>query len=346
MSNRAFITDCEGPISLNDNAFELCAKFIENGEEFFKKVSSFDDYIIDEVKKENYNAGDTLKLIAPFLKAYGLTNEKITEFSRKNISLVNGAKRTMEIANDNTYSFIVSTSYGQYIEALCNEIDFPFENTFFTELNIDGVELLEEEKEILLSLTSKILESDFEKLEKIFFEEIPKLNIYKLTESVKTVGGLGKKIAIDKILNYEDLNLAPNRIMYIGDSITDVEPLQFVKENKGIAISFNGNEYALKNAEIAIISNHTSITSVFADLHSRFSREYILEFVKAYSADPKRTFESFRTKFWIVDIFKDAFKGKELPIIELITEDNFDELLEKSLSMRKNIRGISIGELS
>ena len=36
MFEKSFITDCEGPLTLNDNAFELCAHFIEDGDELFK----------------------------------------------------------------------------------------------------------------------------------------------------------------------------------------------------------------------------------------------------------------------------------------------------------------------
>lgn len=67
MFEKSFITDCEGPLTLNDNAFELCAYFIENGGELFKILSLYDDYLVDEVKKDNYKAGNTLKLILPFL---------------------------------------------------------------------------------------------------------------------------------------------------------------------------------------------------------------------------------------------------------------------------------------
>ena len=59
MFEKSFITDCEGPLTLNDNAFELCAHFIEDGDELFKILSLYDDYLVDEVKKDNYKAGNT-----------------------------------------------------------------------------------------------------------------------------------------------------------------------------------------------------------------------------------------------------------------------------------------------
>jgi energy-converting hydrogenase A subunit R len=85
---RIFVFDCEGPISKNDNAYELAANFIPNGDSFFCNVSKYDDVLADVLKKPNYSAGGTLRLILPFLKAYGLTDARMEEFSSDNIILI------------------------------------------------------------------------------------------------------------------------------------------------------------------------------------------------------------------------------------------------------------------
>ena len=56
MFEKSFITDCEGPLTLNDNAFELCEHFIDDGDKLFKILSLYDDYLVDIVKKEGYKA--------------------------------------------------------------------------------------------------------------------------------------------------------------------------------------------------------------------------------------------------------------------------------------------------
>ena len=48
MFEKSFITDCEGPLTLNDNAFEMAAKFIEDGGELFKILSLYDDYLVEK----------------------------------------------------------------------------------------------------------------------------------------------------------------------------------------------------------------------------------------------------------------------------------------------------------
>ena len=52
-------------------------------------------YLADVAKKPEYQAGDTLKLILPFLKAHGLTNAQISDYSWKHIMLVPGSGRSL-----------------------------------------------------------------------------------------------------------------------------------------------------------------------------------------------------------------------------------------------------------
>jgi energy-converting hydrogenase A subunit R len=136
-SQKTFVSDCEGPISKNDNAYELTAHFLPDGAHFFSLISRYDDVLADVAKKPGYKPGDTLRLILPFLKAYGATNAKMTEYSSKHILLVPGAAETLRLVNLIMPSFIVSTSYEQYIFSLCDLINFSHENVYCTKLDID-----------------------------------------------------------------------------------------------------------------------------------------------------------------------------------------------------------------
>ena len=102
MPNLQLDTDCEGPLALNDNAFELCRDFIKpQGDRFLGRVRRYDDYLAGVAKKPGYKSGDTLKLILPFLKAHGLTNAQMGTYSRQNMKLapgVEGAFRSFSAA--------------------------------------------------------------------------------------------------------------------------------------------------------------------------------------------------------------------------------------------------------
>jgi len=96
--SRQVNTDCEGPISKNDNAMELSEFFIPSGQHFFSIVSKYDDYLADIEKRRGYQAGDTLKLVLPFFKAFGATDEAIRRFSQEHLLLLPGDLDVVAVA--------------------------------------------------------------------------------------------------------------------------------------------------------------------------------------------------------------------------------------------------------
>jgi len=357
---RIFVTDCEGPISKNDNAFELTSSLVPDGDRFFALVSKYDDVLADVVKKPGYKAGDTLRLILPFLKAHGATNEKIRDFSARDVLLVPGAKDTLTFVSKLMPSFIVSTSYEQYISALCNLTGFPFENTYCTRLNIDKYDIGEEETERLRKLQMEIAAmpmieipknassvDDFsqrdqeiiQRLDEIFWQIIPRMESGRMLMEVNPVGGSEKARAVRDIV--EKLGCSLDRVMYVGDSITDVPPLRLVRESGGLSVSFNGNDYAVRESEVAVLSGDTTVTSVLAEAFSRQGKEEAFSLVEEWSpAGLKKICGSQKLRERMSMLFPDCF-----PRVEKVTDDNLERLKRESSVFRKTVRGEAIGKL-
>jgi energy-converting hydrogenase A subunit R len=95
-SRRIYVTDCEGPLTRNDNAQEIAERFLPDGAELFARLSKYDDFLADVVRRPGYNAGDTLRLLPPFLKAFEITDEEIGAFSAEDVLLVPGALQLLE----------------------------------------------------------------------------------------------------------------------------------------------------------------------------------------------------------------------------------------------------------
>ena len=347
MFEKSFITDCEGPLTLNDNAFEMAEHFIENGGELFKTLSLYDDYLADVVKKENYKAGNTLKLILPFFVCENLKNNDFVDFSKGNIYAVSDSKFLLKYLKEAMNTYIVSTSYGQYIEAVSNYMELPFENTFYTDVDVDVLNLNDDEIEKISEFKELILKNpdDYELFDDIFYSEIPKMGIYEKIKAVNVVGGEGKKLAIDEIIERDGIDI--NNMLYIGDSITDVEPLAFARANNGVSISFNGNEYPLKVAEIAIVSPNAVPTALIANVYAENDKDKVLEFIDDYNDvdDYEKLFDEYGVGLEIKSRFLNVFDSGEYPIIQIIDDNNFDEILKVSKEMRNNIRGQDIGGL-
>ncbi len=358
---RVFISDCEGPISKNDNAFEITAHFVPNGDRLFTIVSKYDDVLADVLKKPGYTAGSTLKLILPFLKAYDVTDAQMEEFSTRNLILIANSKDTLQHVKTTASAFIVSTSYEHYIKALCKALGFPYENTYCTKLSIDKYAATEKEKMRLKEIIKEIVQmpivlmpeeakttKDFSvtdqetirRLDTIFWNEIAGMSLGRIYSEVTTVGGSQKASAIENAV--AKLNVALKDVMYVGDSITDVEAFQLVRENGGLTVSFNGNAYAVRNAEIAVLSENNVVTAIVADVFCRQGKQAVLKLVENWNLDSLERNGMVNLSL-LVHLF--SRYPKALPKVQIVTEKNMETLAKQSSEFRKKVRGESIGRL-
>jgi energy-converting hydrogenase A subunit R len=357
---RVFVSDCEGPISKNDNAFEITARFVPNGDKLFTLISKYDDALADVLKKPSYSAGSTLKLILPFLKAYDVTDRQMEGFSAQNLILIANSKDTLQHARAVASAFIVSTSYEHYIKALCRALDFPYENTYCTKLSIDKYAVTEEEKRRLREVVREIAQmpmiaippaakciEDFSstdqetirRLDKLFWNEIAGMSLGRVFSDVTTVGGSQKAEAIEDAV--EGLGAQLSDVMYVGDSITDVEAFKLVRNNGGLTVSFNGNQYAVKNAEAAVLSENSTVTAIIADLFCNVGKQQTLQMLENWSRETLR--KSAVSQPLLDKLF--ALYPAALPKVQIVTAENMETLAKESSEFRKKVRGEGIGRL-
>ena len=358
---RVFVSDCEGPISKNDNAFELTSHFVPNGDKLFTVVSRYDDVLAEVVRKPGYEAGDTIKLILPFLKAYGVTDQKMRGFSAEHLVCIAGIGNTLQYVRGLAPAFIVSASYEHYLRSLCEVLNFPFENAYCTRVCLDNYGLGAKERQKLKQIAKELanmpifdIPSDIEsldnleekeqetvrRLDEIFWKEIAvEMEIGTIYCEVKPVGGGQKAEAIEDIARR--LNVTVADVMYVGDSITDDEAFRLVERKGGLTVSFNGNQYAVKNSEVAVLSENSVVTGVIADAFLRFGKPEALRLVKNWNK--KELEKSGISQSLIKRLFKSY--PRKLPKAVIVTEENVEALAEESSRFRNKVRGEAVGRL-
>lgn len=356
--SRIFVSDCEGPISKNDNAFELTENFVPNGDKLFANISKYDDVLADVLHKPGYCAGSTLKLILPFFKAYGITDGQLEKFSAQNIILIANTQTTLSYIQSIIPSFIVSTSYEHYIKALCKAVDFPYKNAYCTKVRLDKLGITPQEKGRLREIAQEITQmplidihpnaktpQDFsakdiasiQRLNEIFWDTIPKMFVGKFLLDVVTVGGEQKADAIRDAT--KRLGSQVSDVMYVGDSITDGEVFKLVRSNGGLSVSFNGNGYALKHAEVAVLSESNLVLAFIADLFRKLGTKETLKSLNSWNID------ALKDKVDEILFKKLLAQRNRLQKVQIVTSENMEALTKESGEFRKKVRGVAVGRL-
>ncbi len=291
--------DLEGPISVLDFAAEI-GKMLQKKPnlnlqgydmgEFFYMVSNYDDYLIDTpgVKQElgipEYQPGDTLRLMAPFYVA-SFTDEELINLAQSNLGLLPGCKKLMEILHKEWDVYVISTSYTHFALNVTAALGILKDHVYCTDLNIKQL------KEDLTSIkfTIEVLVHDifqrYLKNNRELNSVIDDLNnfFWKGMESeytlimnkVKVRGGKRKELAVEEIADRTRIPIS--EMIALGDSITDINMLQRIKDEGGVAVSFNGNRFSVERATIAINTpNSLGVLPIFQnkDIITQFLTEW------------------------------------------------------------------------
>lgn len=241
-------TDYEGPWVLNDFAYELCMA-VFNNDRFFRNISEFDDYLYYVEKRKGYEAGYTLKLIAPFISA---TKQQLDLESMIGVVYVPEARIASSEILKNCKVIVISTAYREFVEKTARFLGFQeihaSEVDFRMELNEELRRELIDSIDFIASLSG---EEIYRELEKIFSK------LWGLIEDLKVIGAKEKAEILE---SYE-----PKFPIAIGDSITDCKMFEKAKELGGVAIAFNGNKYALEKADFAIVSHSAMAEAIVVE---------------------------------------------------------------------------------
>ncbi len=249
--------DLEGPISPQDNAYNVLG-LGKNGKRVFEVISRYDDILTLE-KRNNYEPGDTLKLIVPFL-----IHNKISECDIKKVSkragLVPGIKETISKLKSLGWDvYIISTSYRQHAQYIASKVGVGWKRVACTKMPLNDylAQFSDEDLLMVAEMEERILgklypPSDDQKivseLDEFFFRKLPKSSLAGILEDIMVVGGQSKVDAMMKFAKDGDLS----KSVAVGDSITDFKMLDKIRREGGLAIAFNGNEYSIPHADVAV----------------------------------------------------------------------------------------------
>ncbi len=354
--------DLEGPISVIDFAAEIGRMLSEKKElqlqkydmgEFFFMISNYDDYLIDtpgvkeQLKIPEYQPGDTLRLMAPLYVAC-FSDQELISVAKKNLGLLPGCRELMKILHKEWDIFVISTSYTQFAHNVTATLDIPRDHVYCTDLHInelkEGLTNIGGTVDVLVREVfqnyldnNKNLDSIIEDLNNFFWKGEDS-DYIKVMNKVKVRGGERKELAVEDISKRTKTQIS--EMIALGDSITDINMLQRLKDENGIAVSFNGNRFTVERANVAITTpNNLATLPIFesCDNIEKFLEEWEVKF-KTFKNNPrnipnglisKQSKRYFIQHNFIPEIVNLTNKSKE----------QLDKIISKQEKMRKLVRG-------
>jgi energy-converting hydrogenase A subunit R len=262
-------------------------KLFPNGDRLFEVISRYDDLLTLE-EKEGYEPGDTLALIVPFLILHNISEANIATLAAE-ASLTGGTQKLIsQLQNSSWRIFCISTSYEQYAIYITQKVGIYAHNVACTSFPLDKLRatLHQEDLKLLQQAEQDILKmrpvADDKRikqsLDKFFWKKIPATNLGTAISQVKPVGGRRKVAALNKFADKYDQPLS--NWVVVGDSITDFRMLQAIEEAGGLAIVFNGNEYALPHTTMGLASTLLSDLQEVLEAWQKGGRDGVEKLVK------------------------------------------------------------------
>ncbi len=277
--------DLEGPLAPQDNAYKLM-KLFPNGDKIFQVISRYDDLLTLE-GKENYEPGDTLALIVPFLAYHGIKQEQIGIMGQRAALTPGAPELVSKLRTHGWQVFCASTSYEQYAMGITQRLGIHTQNVACTSfplnkisqlLSQDDFTLLEQMEKQITNLSSMVDDDIKKLLDAFYWQQLPRTKSGKMVTKVKPIGGSRKVKALEHFAVKTGEPLS--HWVAVGDSITDFKMLQAVDNAGGLAISFNANEYALPYSTMSLASTRLDDLWVILETWSKGNRNTVEKIVK------------------------------------------------------------------
>ena len=343
--------DLEGPLSPQDNAYEVMKLIGPAGARIFEAISRYDDLLALE-GRPNYEPGDTLALIVPFFLLHSITDADIRAVSAR-AKIVDGAAYLFEqLRADGWEIFIISTSYEQHAFNIGQQLAVPLDHiictrlalterqrklpdAFFSLIRATEAELLELSDAHEHDETARLKEL----LDTLFFQQLPALG-YEVF-ATRVIGGERKAEAVRRIAR--ERGIAIRDIIAVGDSITDFKMLREVAAHHGIAVVFNGNEYAVPYANLGLASTDIRFLYLICRAFARGGKEAARALVTsweehrdAFEAEPGRITDEFITPD-LRDFLTAQRETKAAPYFHLLERAD-ESMREEILRIHKRFR--------
>ena len=355
INDKQFVCSCWGFLTRNNGTRDICERFIGDGGHFFDIISRYDSLCAYVLDREDGRTGNTMKMIAPFLKAYGATDLQVHNTSAESLELMPKAGHTMRYALNVMPTFITTGLYEHDVMNICEALEIPMGNLTCTDLSLDSHDMPRQEARVL---REKISEISALRLPRIEYPlnvpmELDELDVRMLKvmdeigetvnsldsagtimRSMSSIGSNEKAYTLLEIRRRTSIEL--DGTAYIGSDTSDYQAMELVNESGGLALSFNGEDFAVRGSNIAVLSNDCTVAAVILQEFYNSGIEGVLDLAENWNMDYIES-RSFSDPYLVEAMLRE--NPKKLPEVYAVNKGNVDEIAKKSAAYRKKILG-------
>lgn len=355
INDKQFICSCQGFLTRNNGTRDICERFIRNGDHFYDVVSRYNSLCAYVLSRDDGRSGNTMKIIAPFLKAFGATDLKMHSASKEALDLFPSAGKTIRYASGLMPTFISTGLYEHDMMNICEGLDIPMGNMVYSELSLDAADMTRQEGRVLREAAAEITALKIPKFEyelnvptelnpadvkiiktmdKIYGEKLQKTSAGAIMRSMTSIGSNEKAYSLLEIRRKTSIDL--DGTAYIGSDTSDFQAMQLVNESGGLALSFNGEDFAVRGSNVAVLSKDCTVAAVLLQAFYNEGVEAVLRMAENWNRNYLKNMEF--PDSGLMDAFLKA-NPRKLPEVIAVNRNNIEEVVEKSKAYRKKILG-------
>lgn len=354
--DKLFICNCYGFLTMNNYHRDLCARFIRNGNHFYNIFSRYDELASYILCREDVSSGDMVKWIAPFLKANGATDHLIEKYGREDMRIMPGAKEAIGYISRLMPSYISTIMYEHGVIALKDLLGDPECTYACSTTDMDGFDVSRSEARWGRTIGDRAnslripktryplnvpMEIDTDDVRVIrMLDDATQVQIQTTPTLMKLMNETTVMNSHKKAYNLLDIrrqtNIDLDSTVYIGGDGTDYQAMDLVQDAGGLSIAFNATDFGVRGANVAVMSNDSTVGAVLVQQFYDKGIEAVMELANNWSRSYLKNAD-FPDANVISRML--AAHPRKLPEVVLVGRHNVDEIAERSDAYRKKLFG-------
>lgn len=352
--DKQLIIEPQGFLTPADTVRAAACEFIPRGGKIFDALDRYNLVTTYVLNRDGADTStDSVKLLTPFLKAFDVTDYALRKFYDDKLPLMKNAAKVMDYFNDLLPTFLDSRMYEHAAYSLGEKLGIPASAFSTSSLSLDGTRFTHGTDKAVREDAADIarmdistanyelnvpIELDDEEvnmismLDTLFQKKYPKCECGDVIQSTGAVGPNEKAYALLDIRKGTQVDL--DGTAYIGGERIDYQVLDLVKDGNGLAMSFNGSEFAVHGSNVAVLSDDCTVAAVLVAKFYDTGIQGVFDLIENWN---RKNLE--KSEFSFNPLVRDLLKNhpRRLPEVYRITHDNVEEVARKSDAYRRKM---------